>query len=112
MSPVVETLVGTSVRVAWNPLATNGSPITAYKIEIKQQDGVSYTQDLTDCDGTNPTTVAGNYCLIPMTTLTAYPYLLAQGSLIIARVSALNVIGWSTPSADNTVGVTASTTPA
>jgi len=40
------------------------------------------------------------------------PYTLIRGDLIIARVSALNSIGWSSPSPLNTAGVVVQTTPA
>ena len=35
MDPVTVTLVGSSVKVSWSPLESNGRPITAYKVEIK-----------------------------------------------------------------------------
>jgi hypothetical protein len=46
-----------------------------------------------------------------MSTLLASPFNLAIGTLVVAKVEALNVIGYSTPSPANTAGASAQTTP-
>ena len=52
MNAISITLIGTSVKIAWTPLSSNGDSITAYKIEIAASNG-SYYQDLTNCDGSD-----------------------------------------------------------
>jgi hypothetical protein len=49
-------------------MSNNGADITKFKIEILTSDGETYIEDLVDCDGTDETIFANNYCLIPMTT--------------------------------------------
>jgi hypothetical protein len=46
-----------------------------------------------------------------MSTFTSAPYSLSIGTLIVATVEGLNVIGYSTPSPQNTVGASVQTIP-
>lgn len=46
-----------------------------------------------------------------MSTLRASPFSLAYGTLIVAKVQALNSKGWSTLSAANSAGITVLTEP-
>jgi hypothetical protein len=41
------------VTVAWDEPINNGYDIHAYKFFFLQKDGVTYTEESTDCDGTN-----------------------------------------------------------
>lgn len=55
--PSVPTLVrteisGSVVTVSWNLATSNGSPITAYKVYIRESGTTSYTLESSDCDGT------------------------------------------------------------
>ena len=111
MDQVTVTLIGTDVKIAWTPPEENGSPITAYKIEIQTQDPLAYEEELTYCDGTSESAVTLNYCLIPMLDFSEEPFDLAQGDLIIARVRAQNSIGWSDPSIENDIGQQVQTAP-
>ena len=51
MQPVVVTLIGTNVKIAWSPnIESNGSPIRAYKVDIRTSDPLVYAQSVL-CDG-------------------------------------------------------------
>jgi hypothetical protein len=65
--------VNDKVSISWNEPVTNGSPITAYKIFIKQKD-TAFKQESIDCDGTNPALIAIRSCSITLSTLKAPPY--------------------------------------
>ena len=41
---------------------------------------------------------------MPMPVLTAAPYFLLEGDLVVATIEALNQIGFSEPSSENKVG--------
>ena len=68
-------------------------------------------QDLL-CTGTDSDVLQNAFCLIPMVDFLSSPYSLTRGSLIIARVSAKNSIGWSASSTLSVQGVEVQTTPA
>ena len=51
---MTRTLVtGSTVTIEWVAPDNKGSVITNYTITIRQSDNVTYTETLTDCDGTN-----------------------------------------------------------
>ena len=49
---------GDNVYVDWDAPYNGGSVITSYTILIKETDGVTWTQEMTNCDGTDSTIVA------------------------------------------------------
>lgn len=105
MSPVLTSISSTSIVFQWVAPNDNGSPLISYKVEFLNKNENLYNQIQTLCDPILATT-----CTIQMSNFTqqlGYQ----PGSLIIARVSALNSIGWSTPSTTNTFGVLAQSTP-
>jgi hypothetical protein len=61
---------------------------------LQQADG-EYSQDLVNCDGTNPTVVSNKGCLIPVEVFRNAPFSHAWGSSIFAKVSATNIKGVS-----------------
>jgi hypothetical protein len=61
---------------------------------------VTFTENTVYCDGVNTLTIVNTrQCTIPISVLTAAPYLIPWGSSIYATVQAFNVIGSSTVSA-------------
>lgn len=80
--------------------ADNGSPISAYQVEIRGEDGEYYV-DSTYCGGVNLEDVlVVAECTVPMSHLAEDPYLLIQGTEILFRVTAENGIGWQTTTSD------------
>ena len=86
--------VNDKVSVSWNEPVTNGSPITAYKIIIKQKDQ-TYTQESIECVPINPALIASRLCSIALTTLKASPYNLIKGDSVVAQIISVNVYGES-----------------
>lgn len=43
---------GVNVIISWSAPVDNGSSITSYTILIREGDGVTYTEDTVNCDGT------------------------------------------------------------
>jgi hypothetical protein len=78
--------------------------VTAYRILIKVSGVTSpqYEQELTHCDGTTYNVWANVQCTIPMSVFTIIPFFLSPDAQIIATVEALNGVGYSPVSPDNT----------
>jgi hypothetical protein len=47
------TLADSVITVNWNLATNNGSPITAYKVYIREHGTTVYSLEATDCVGTN-----------------------------------------------------------
>jgi hypothetical protein len=83
---------GSQVKVLWSLPSDNGSPITAYKVYIKEIGTETYTLENTDCDGTQASVISNQYCHIDISTLIA-SYNLDGGDSVHAKVVALNLYG-------------------
>jgi fibronectin type 3 domain-containing protein len=96
--------VGTNVVISWAVTGNaNSSPVTAYRILIKVSGGGSYQADTANCDGSTYNVWANVQCTIPMSVFTITPFSLSPNDQIIATVEALNGVGYSPVSVDNTV---------
>ena len=105
MNAVSTAVNGLNVVVTWAyPPTDNGSAVTAYKVSLLASDGITYTEDAVNCDGSLGSIVSATACSIPITSLEASPYLLAQGDTVVAVVEAYNVNGWGDPSDPNPSG--------
>jgi hypothetical protein len=72
--PEPPTVVTTSnnldhVLVDWNDPDFNGDPITAYSVFVLHGDGLTYSQESVDCDGTASEVVSNTGCIIYLATL-------------------------------------------
>ena len=97
--------IGDWLVVDWTAPASGGSPITAYRIQIRHADEVTYSEELTSCDGTDPTIVDNLQCSIPSYLLNQAPFSLAWGSSVYAKVRAINANGDSPFSPEGNGGV-------
>lgn len=79
----------------WDAPYDGGSPLTSYTILILESDGVTYTEELTECDGTDATILADNTCSVLISTLRDAPYNLPWGGSIWIKVKATNIVGTS-----------------
>jgi len=118
-------VVGLYVRISWTAPTTNGSPITKYQIKIRQSDGLTFSESIAYCDGSQATIRDNTSCDVPISSLIVSPFSLAWGSSVYAQVRATNVYGNSGVSISgngaviltnpdpptNVVQVTATTTP-
>jgi hypothetical protein len=84
---------GTDVVIDWSAPSNNGAEITSYQILIRQSDGTTFSEDLTDCNGSATVIVLTTQCTVPISTLTAEPYSLNGGDSVTVKVIATNVKG-------------------
>jgi len=61
------TWIPDNVIVSWSIPDSGGSPITGYKVYLRQNDNVTYSTDLADCDVT--TSPQSTSCTIPVQSL-------------------------------------------
>jgi hypothetical protein len=92
-----------NVRIAWAAADANSDPLLAYEVLIRTSDGTTFAPETASCDGSAAGPRADNRCDIPLTTLRAAPFNLAQGVSVIAKVRARNSLGWG-PYSDTTEG--------
>jgi hypothetical protein len=107
----VTTVVNEKIVISWVAPFENGSVITSYRIRIKQADG-SWSEDLTFCNGLDPQIVTETQCTLEafiqetgngsqtILWLQTAPYSLLLGDSITATVTATNMYGESSPSAE------------
>jgi hypothetical protein len=82
------------VKIEWKMPYNSGSLIYLAQIRIQQLDG-TFTEDLTNCDGSDNIIFDQRSCTFPLAVLRQSPYQLVQGSPIIPQVRFLNEINWS-----------------
>lgn len=83
------------VTVSWVLPTANGSPITTFKVFIKEMNTDVYTQESVDCVGNDANVISNESCNINSATLITTPYNVDGGDHIWAKVSAVNVYGES-----------------
>lgn len=82
--------------IQWTAPSDQGSPITAYRIQVKLRAGeFDYEEQLDYCDGTSAQIVEDGYCTVLMSVFGDAPYLLFIGDHIYAQVLAINYYGES-----------------
>ena len=96
-STVITANTNEDVTIAWSEPVANGSPITAYKVSVRNKAG-AFTQETVECDGSSPQVVQNRQCTIPLNTLMAAPYNLVQTDSVVAVVVSVNVYGDSAAS--------------
>jgi hypothetical protein len=79
------------VTIDWIAPVTNGSPVTAYKVYVRQNDDVTFTEENVDCVAV----VADRTCSITLETLKATPYDLVKDDSIYVKIVSVNVYGES-----------------
>jgi hypothetical protein len=82
---------GTNVVISWTVPDDGSAAIVGYVITILQEDGVTFTEDLTYCDGSDSTILSSQSCTVPIATLRANPYNLEWGSSVYVKVTGINV---------------------
>jgi hypothetical protein len=78
---------------------------------VVKTSGGAFERDLTDCDGSTAAIMGVRSCSIPVSALTAAPFSLTAGDLVVAKVQAHNARGWGPYSNENTVGAIVTTVP-
>lgn len=92
--PPVTSVSGQNVVVTWVEPNDQGAEILGYRIEIRNADELTWTQELDHCTvESNPAILTDTTCSFPITSLIVYPYYLPWGSKVLARVQAFNSYG-------------------
>jgi len=81
------------MNIDWVEPFTNGSPITGYRIYILQHDGVTYTQEKVECDGTSSAVIANTFCQVSLANLIISPYNHVLDESVWVKIIAENFYG-------------------
>jgi hypothetical protein len=87
--------VGSNVVISWSAPDDGGTAILAYGIEIQLSDGLSYSSDLANCDGSQAAIFSSRSCTVPAAVLNSPPFNLLWGSSVVAKVQTTNAVGTS-----------------
>ena len=87
------------VKVVWDDPVANGSPITGFRILVREHDEVTFTQESVQCDGTDATIISTRICYLTLQSLRAEPYLLVKDDSVYVRIISENFYGDSIDSA-------------
>lgn len=79
--------------IRWVAPDNGGSPITHYTIHIRESDAVTFSTELTECDGTDTTIRDGTECSVYVYLLKAAPFELPWGTDVHAKITAWNFYG-------------------
>ena len=77
LAPTTSLNTNNDVTFTWYAPNNCGSLITAYKVQIRQGDGFTYSTETVNCDGSNPAIVAATSCTVPISVLMTAPFNLA-----------------------------------
>lgn len=100
----VEATAG-SISITWAAPGERGDAITSYTVEI-QGASASWAAETAYCGGSTALS-----CTVPMSVVTAAPYLLTQGDLVAVRVSAANSYGSGAASPATSTGALVALVP-
>jgi hypothetical protein len=87
------TIDGSIVRIDWTIPYDGSSPITGYIITIKHNDGITYTEELSHCNGQEVAIIDNHSCDVLISDLIQSPYHHPWGSSIYAKIIAINIVG-------------------
>ena len=107
MIPVVITQEGLNIKLEWNVPDSGAQQILGYLVEVSNGHQEYFT--LEECDGSDEQIRVNAWCHIQMASLITKG--ITQGTLIQARISAYNSLGFGIPSTLNVDGVLAQTIP-
>jgi small nuclear ribonucleoprotein (snRNP)-like protein len=82
-----------NVIINWVVPFNGGSEITSYSILVREADGVTFTAELTNCDGSDSTILASAECTIPTSVLRSTPFNLWWGDSVKVQIYATNIKG-------------------
>ena len=80
------------VTITWSTPVTNGSPITSFKIYIRNID-LSFIQETSSCDGASITIISSMTCNVSLQLLRALPYSLVKGDSVYVKIISVNAYG-------------------
>ena len=84
--------------IQWLTPYDGASDITSYTIKLLGDDGITYYEEKTYCDGSQAEIMSTRQCTVPSVIFTQLPYNLKWGSSIYAQIVATNIKGTSSVS--------------
>jgi hypothetical protein len=84
--------------------SSGGSPIAEYNVQIRHTDGLTFSQELSQCDGSQADIVSNSQCVIDSHVLNAAPFNIPWGDSVYAKLSAINAYGESSFSPEGNGG--------
>jgi len=94
----------------WTPPANDGGmSITAYRVLLKSATGLYF--EASECNGADAIIRDSQTCDVALTTLIQLPFVLTQGSLVQAKIIAINQVGEGSSSTANLFGALIETVP-
>ena len=108
--PVQTTPATGDVQISWTEPLNNYESIVAYRVVLETAGG-TFEEESAFCDGSQPAVMDALACLIPVSALTAAPFSLSAGAVVIAKVQARNGRGWGPLSEANSAGAVIITVP-
>ena len=94
-APLTSVLSNTGLVITWTAPFNGGSTITSYTVKVRESNSVTFSTELTSCDGSNAGIISATSCTIPIGVLLAAPFNLVWGSSIYASVQATNIVSSS-----------------
>jgi hypothetical protein len=84
---------GDYVKITWVIPYDGSTLITGYFVTIRHNDGLTFSEESTNCDGLDSTIISEYSCSVLISDLLVAPYHLPYGSSVYAKVMAINIIG-------------------
>jgi hypothetical protein len=66
------------VTIDWSEPVNNGSPITAYRIFIRESDEATFTEETVQCVGSDVSVISNRQCSVTLALLQQAPYSLVK----------------------------------
>lgn len=98
------TVDGANVIFNWDAPVANGTPLTGYKVYIRQSDQ-QYVIDTSVCNGFNTNVILNTECTLTLNKLITTPFNLLKGYSIYIKVAAVNAYGDSISSEPGNGGI-------
>jgi hypothetical protein len=72
--------------VTWTEPEINGAAVLSYTITFRHSDGITYSTELSQCDGSDATIVSSRTCVIDVATFLTAPFNLDWGESVYAKI--------------------------
>jgi hypothetical protein len=77
----------------WIEPVTNGSPITAYRVYIRESDQATFTEETVQCVGNDAAVISNRQCQVTLALLQVSPYNLVKDDSVYIKIVSVNVYG-------------------
>lgn len=81
------------MKITWVIPYDGSSPITGYFVTIRHNDDLTFSEEVTNCQGSDSAIITEHSCSVLISDLIVAPYHLSWGSSVFAKVIAINIKG-------------------